>query len=48
MTKNRRWRSSHAFQEALGAISARNARKAPTRALSGRVHQPRRAFAPSA
>ncbi len=32
--RSRPWRSSHAFQEAIGAISARNARKAPTRTLS--------------
>src|SRR5208283_2025394 len=36
------------FQEAIGAISVRNARKAPTRTLSRRVHQPRRVFARSA
>src|SRR6202023_2299755 len=32
---------------AIGAISVRNARKAPTRTLSRRVHQPRRVFARS-
>ena len=36
------------FQEAIAAISARNARKAPARTLSRRVHQPRRVFARSA